>query len=581
MLNGAPLNSHPLNGLAFVSLQPEGPVIVLPPELPSEPGEIPAGIAYRWSVSLLLGGEQAADRLTRRMKIDREEGAAGVAEFSLYYPVGTPVPVDLDGVEVRIDLVSETGGETTQTRRYTGTAVEPAWDTVNRVMTITCSDQLQFRVEAMPVEAIDSLVGGWWTPDMFDAVDGRSRWDYARERLDSRPASLDVSVNGTLRVTSWFAGQPAIKFGPGSTIYQSISVELAQTRSATNRIELAVDYRYARLWQRNEGYTWAHPGTAGHEAIQGFCSWRLDSTELPDVPMIVSATESAGLVLLANAQYHRVPLTTPDPCGTGASWQNEYPDLLLGATWKGGRRWTQYITERYSIVLATAAGEQEGSQIIRRESTALEVEAAQAETWEDEAFTSGPSGATDLPDDARRAAVLTCAMQRGATAVIADHRGTTVSWQVPTPLALDADLVHTLELDDGTRARSKVRRIVDEFDFDTGIAVTTISLASMRGGGESDPLTVPAKPVVDAPGAGDVGHGAMPTQLGGRLESPAYDDELDGFAGNYSNTIPGLEQFPRRFTITASEIPAELRDERVVPLEVLYRIGIPNDLLEL
>ncbi|MCY1348211.1 hypothetical protein D9M69_343530 [compost metagenome] len=259
--------------------------------------------------------------------------------------------------------------------------------------------------------------------------------------------------------------------------------------------------------------------------------------------------------------------------------------MLLGATWKGARRWSQYITERYSLVLATAAGQVEGSQIISRSSVGFEIEDASAEAWENGEFTGGTSGVTDLPDDARRDAVLSYKLRAGLAQLLAGHRGTTVSWQVPTPMALDADLVHTLELDDGTRARAKVRRIVDQFDADAGLAITTISLAVMRLGGDSDPLTLPAKPVVDAPGSGDVGHGALQTQLGMRNESPLYDDELDGFSGNYDDRDddinPDLEAFPRRFSLTASEIPAELRDEREVPVSALYQVGIPNDLLEL
>ncbi len=41
------------------------------------------------------------------------------------------------------------------------------------------------------------------------------------------------------------------------------------------------------------------------------------------------------------------------------------------------------------------------------------------------------------------------------------------------------------------------------------------------------------------------------------------------------------EFYPRRFDINAREIGAEYRDERTASAEAFYRIGIPNDLLEL
>ena len=101
----------------------------------------------------------------------------------------------------------------------------------------------------------------------------------------------------------------------------------------------------------------------------------------------------------------------------------------------------------------------------------------------------------------------------------------------------------------------------------------------MRGGGSvTDPLTPPAS--VDEPQPDPVFDStSLPTQLGNRPDSPPYDDELLGFAGNYS--FGSGEQYPRRFEIEASEIAEDLRDERVVPIERVYRVAIPNDLLEL
>lgn len=584
MLNVLPLNTRPLNTFWRRAVEPGGPVVILPPE-PISPGVIPPGYGYRWDVSVTIGGVQVSARLCQRMEIDREEGAAGVATFSLFYPDGTDVPLGLDGEEVTIDFISETGGVTKQERRFTGYAIEPSWDIANRLMKITCSDQLQYRVENMTVEQIDALTGGWWTPDMFESPDGRSRWDYAQERLESRTVSMDVSPTGEIRVTSWYATEPAARFAPGSTIYQSASTDLAKTQQATNRVELEVEYRYSRLWQRDESYAWAHPGAGGHGGVQGFCTWRPDSTDLPDVAMIEQATEGAGLTLLPNPSYFKLPPSSGDPCGNGQGWRNDYPDLLLGADWTGSRRWVQSVTEKYSLVIACPKGlGPTGGQVVSRQSTGFEIEDSKAEEWESKTITGPVSGVQDLRDDARRDAVLECSIRRAVATIVGGQRGTTISWQVPTSLALGLDLIHTLELADQAEGTGKVRRIVDEYDFDAGSAVTTLSIAMMRGGGLSDPLTVPAKPVVDAPPT-HVGHPALATQLGMRNESPIYDDDLDGFAGNYDNRDddinPDLEEFPRRMTITASEIPAELRDERKVAVAGLYQVGIPNDHLVL
>ncbi|HCF4761557.1 TPA: hypothetical protein NIF50_006906, partial [Pseudomonas aeruginosa] len=76
-----------------------------------------------------------------------------------------------------------------------------------------------------------------------------------------------------------------------------------------------------------------------------------------------------------------------------------------------------------------------------------------------------------------------------------------------------------------------------------------------------------------------------PTQLGGRNSSPIYDDEADGFAGNWTENDldinSSLELFPRRFSVTAKDIPETYRDEHAPELAATYRVSVPDDLLEM
>ncbi|MCY1304594.1 hypothetical protein D9M70_543530 [compost metagenome] len=121
--------------------------------------------------------------------------------------------------------------------------------------------------------------------------------------------------------------------------------------------------------------------------------------------------------------------------------------------------------------------------------------------------------------------------------------------------------------------------------MDSGEAVTTIQLAVSQGGGDvADPLVPPVVPA-STPAGTPPALIELPTQLGGRNESPIYDDALDGFAGNYDETDldinPDLELFERRFDLTAPEIPEDHRDEFVATQAQTYRVSIPNDLLEL
>jgi hypothetical protein len=415
-----------------------------------------------------------------------------------------------------------------------------------------------------------------WSADVFEPVKGRSRWDYALERLSTVGAALDCSATGAMRVTSYFSGTPSFVFGPGTTLDQSVVLDPAQLGSITNRIELEFSYRYSRLWQLNQHYTWLVP--AGN-----FCDWRVDSHELPTVDMIEDAATDAGQTMI-NGGFTYLPPSAADPCGTGAAWQNNFPDLLLGAGWTGARRWVQTVTETYTMVLAAPAGLVEATQVIERDSATLEIESKTIDAWTEDEITGGESGYEDVQDETRRALAVNIRLSVAFVKLVQAHRQDTLSWSLPTSMALGIDLVHTLELDDqGARAVGKCCRIVDTFDFDAGSAITKISIAVMRGGGESDPLQPPPRLGVVAIDPGELPTDALPSQIGGRSDSPEYDEDRDGFSGNW-DTIDndvGQEEYPRRMTATAPEIAAALRDEYSLESETVYRVRIPNDLLEL
>ena len=576
MLNAAPLNSAPLNSVGSAT---------------QEPVYVVRGQAYTWRLRLVVGGVDVTAQLTGTVEVDREEGAAAVGSFDLHLAQGPVVPSDWVGRSVALDYLSTAAGETAEARRLTGRISSTTWNPIRRILSCECSDQLQQRVEGMAIADLDALIGGYWSADVFEPIEGRSHWDYALERLETLPASLDCSVTGELRVTSWFATDAAFSFGPGTTLYESVSVDLAPLGNITNRVEIEFAYRYPRLWQLNEEYSWTHPETTGLGGIQGFCAWRTWSTELPTTDMIESAIEDGGRTLVGTVTGTKLPLSMANPCGDGNAWVNTFDNLWLIASVSGATRWAQTVTENYKLTLATPEGEVAATQIIQRAAYTLSIEDDRADDWSRDPITDGETGSQDLAAPARRDAALEVALRSAQTEIIAAHRQTTLSWQVPTSLALGIDLVHTLELNDqGARGTGKCRRIVDSFDLGAGLATTTLSIAVMRGSGTSDALGLPAAPDTSLPPFEAIPEfQALPTQLGGRLNDPytgqpipPYDDEIDGFSGNYDATDDlTAETFPRRFTIRTREIGEQYRDERTAEAAALYRVGIPNDQLEL
>lgn len=572
MLNAYPLNAQPLNAGGAGQGDDPGP---------NPPVPVAPALSFTWRLVLMIGGVDYSAQLTGSVSVDREEGAAGLATVIIFLPPGPVVPTDWIGRPVTLDYVSEQGGVVTQSRRYTGQVSDPSYDATQRLLTLNCSDQLQKRVEAMAITDIDALVGGYWSGDVFEPTEGRSRWDYAGERLGTIPSSLDASATGALRVTPWFAQAPAFEFGTGTTVYQSIRVELAQLDRLTNVVEIEGGYRYARLWQQNNGYNWAHPETGGLGGLQGFCQWRRESSELPTVEMIKSEVTSSGQTIVGGS-YYTLPLSMANPCADGIPWINVTEGLVLTAAFTGARRWTQQVTESLTLkVYAPASVAQAGEQVSRERLT-VQVEDAKADDWEGEEFTGGTDGFTDLGNSARRGAAIEVLLHQAQTTILSSHRDTTVSWDFPASMCLGADLDQTLSLaDQGVKAVGKCRRLEEAYDLESGSALITTTIAVMRGGGtDADALSAPPE-TTSSPKSGSTGY-ALNTQLGGHFSSGEYDEDRDGFAGMYSNVQDStLETFPRRMKIPAPEIPAALRDEQKYETKVDYRVAIPNDTLEL
>src|SRR5690606_3502506 len=143
-------NRWPLNALAG-GAEPVDPVVIDPPLPPKPPlpGDgvypgfpvppPPAGHSFRWSAVVTPGGVDVTDLLTGSMRVDREEGASGIAEFGLFYMPGQLVQTDLADRTVTIDYITDDGSNAVQVRLFTGLVAEPRWDAPARVMQITAT----------------------------------------------------------------------------------------------------------------------------------------------------------------------------------------------------------------------------------------------------------------------------------------------------------------------------------------------------------------------------------------------------------------------------------------------------------
>lgn len=566
MLNAYPLNAVPLNGLA-PSGAPAATVI--------EPGS-----SFAWTVTVTLGGTDVSDKLQTSIRVACPRDGDTVASFTLWMD-DAPIDVGaLAGQAVTVDF-HVMGDPVVTARLFTGYLVQPVFDVFTRQLACEATTRLADTFETMELDQIDLQVGGYWSPDVFEEVAGRSRWEYAQERMSTRQAGLGVDRLGMPRITPWQPASISYEFADGSVMYGSVEVSLAVLTDTINTYELELDYRYTRYRQRNRNYSWEHPDAP-------FTAWRTDTTELPDVDMIVQATEAAGW-FVRSANYTRLPPTNTE---LNPPWYNIHTDLLLGADWSAAIRWTQRAVEQYRLTFVVEAAVASVGQVVERDRIVLDTDSDNDRNWEGSRPTSpilsngDPLESLPVRDQARLDNAMQVGIARAAASVIKAQRGNLVSWDIPLAHALGVDAGQGLRLiNRNAVVTGAAEQVTDELNLETGAAIRTIEISTSRGAADaiSDALAIPVPPeFVDEPMVPSPG--ALPTQLGFRSTAPEYDEELPGFAGNYS--VPDanentLERYPRRFIVDTPEIPASWRDEITAERAVTYRLAPPIDQLEL
>lgn len=570
-LNGSPLNGAALNGSPRRALR-SAVVVAL-------------ADSSRWRLRVLLGGADLSARLVGLVSIDREEGAARVLKLMLVPEPGLLSLDDYTGKPIQL-LRQRLEGETlaSEQLRFTGVTLQPGINASSKVIEITATCDLQNRVELMSQAEIEALLpGSLYAEAVYGEIEGR--WDYAQDRLATLPGNLDCGPDGAMRYTPWKASAvPHFTFDAGTVLSDSLQIQPADAGQLINRVEITLEYRYSRLRHREHQVLWTHPA-------ENFCTWLPNSTELPTQSMLLDALEQGGWALLGSPSMTTLPPSMANPCNLGGAWVNSFtadPHLLSFAATLA-QRTAQTMTETYSIALEATGSMAAFGERPARERYSDEVE-FDSGSWEALAAESRPDDASqdalgdwiiDQDAGARRANALQTAMQHEYVRMLASHRQTRLVFQTPiTDLVYDTQ--HTARLQAlGVTAHGKLCRVHESWDIDAGSEIATIELAISRGGAAraSQSLVPPARPLFDLGAAPDPTT-VLPTQIGGLVNSPPYDEELDGFAGNASAVAGGSETYPRRLSITTPDIQAEHRDPAEASAVATYLLGIPTDLFQ-
>ena len=559
------------------------------------------GAAQTLEPYLEVNGVDLSGRLTGPWRVTREEGRAAVAEINL---LPAPGPLDVnDAIRSAVRFGYKIGGGS-PVILFSGVVDDPAFDPQTGMLTYTCTDNLPRVIGKLNRGQIDSITpGAYWSDAVYDAE--ADSWEYAQNRMETTPASLDLSIDGGPRFHAWAAAAiPHFTFrdnpATGNFVDRTLRLSQASWREFVNEIEVGVEVRYQRRVHREIGYRWTYTPT-----FQGYLN---DTTPLPTEDTIRNAVEQAGWSIKYES-FTRLPgsgvyygiIWTHDP--------DQPPFWVLEANLTLAKRWDEVITERAYYTVRAPASIARFGPIKEEDRVTYQPDApADTEAWLDkdldqtassggiyslstsndlDGFVTAPGGVS-YKDDVNQSltdAATMVGLSRAARRIFESHRQSTA--EVTAPLLPEIDVIHTAEIQaTGIVCKGKVREVIHQGDCDISAfppqTTVRIALSQCDAGASIVPtplapvsVSVPAPDVID--GQVLLGSSYDMVHLGNRWYSPPEDETWSGWVTNYTIPNPvGAEKYDERFVVDVGDYERE-------PVEVAnsatFDLHIPHDSL--
>ncbi len=536
-----------------------------------------------WAIEATLDGEDITDRLTDTCKITITAGAARVADLAWLPESGAIDPTALAGQTLTIDLLL--GQAQDRYRRFTGRIAQPVINLDTGVVRLTASDGRQAALDALSRSALDALTpDALWSPFTGDPLS----WGdvYLRERLLTWPGEVDMDEEGDLRATAWHDGPTLYRtLGLSDIIDGSLSYELAGTDRRINEVEAVFDYRYQWAKVRRANYVWDVEDlpTGGYSVGPGSI---LPAT-LPTRDGIASAAEGEGWKVGSGSTYTGLCARWPTGSYPGPiAWVCAAPTSMVACNLRLDRRYSQTITETYTITVQASASITQAGTLKRQDkySGSAEFDAA---AWAADASlapvlaASGSTGevqaeATTSSEDGRAIAddALACILAMGRTTILASHRANTVTCSLPVDPLMDTTRRLRIETPN-LEAEGKIDVIVESYDFAAGSAISTVTFRVSGCAGTqptSDTLTPPAAPSKPSPTLTGLSvTGITQLHTAGRQDAPLDDDA----SGWLYNAVGGA--IATRYAITTPAIPDDDTQPITLTASATYDTAIPAD----
>lgn len=554
-----------------------------------------------WHITILVDGIDVSARITGSINITAEQGAARISSFIMKPLAGIIDAQEWVKKPVKINYETFIGSVLqTNHRRFTGIVNLATYDPATRLITFECSDDLQGSLEALNFSDIDAVIGGLYSPAIFNETD--NGWEYAQQRLESQSESYDKDHDGSGRKWPWLAKvSPDITLIENSIVDGSLTLTQNTSRDIINKVTVNLDYRYSRRWQRELKIIWNYNRT--------FEQYLILSSDLPNRDMFMNSINSSWWI--KRATFTKLP-------ASGEVWTSNGPvgwfisdelreQLIFGANATIAKRWLQDLTEQFSIVVKNDASIARFGVIDTVNKYAVDSEpenefeaeskgtvktlgvSATSNTYVSTDYQDPVAGSIAIDSDfyadqASRATfndAVKTAIAIAKTDILKSHHQNEVSAQILIDPEIDLGktlFVNVAEI----QAQGTVGRYVETFNLNEGSALCVVSInvyAPNVPGQNDDAVAVPVLPDT-APISDGSNSLSLDTHLGGNNVMIALDEDWRGFIGNYA----GITQFnavtyPVEFRTEIPEVNALNRDKAEYLTASIVDAAIPEETL--
>lgn len=296
--------------------------------------------------------------------------------------------------------------------------------------------------------------------------------------------------------------------------------------------------------------------------------------------MVQSAADGAGWTLQGGIVYETLPDSGVFTCGGGpVAWtiSDENQNIIVAsAGWTCVKRWTQTVTETYTLSVSNSASVGSYGALIEEDGASYTEDYDDGQ-WDQSIAADTPSGAgwavngigDYTKDEITRAEtdeVIETLLARAAARIAATHRRNFLDYELP----YDA----TVDIGDAGGSGT-VYQLTHRLDPTSGRATTLVRIAySSTTGGSADALDAPSPPDTSpSHGAPDTST-TLPTRIGSVTGVPPFDEDWEGYTGNVVLPDAGAEVYDNRFRVVTPDIEDESRDEVTAEAVAAYGVSL-------